>query len=45
MDKYMSGLCGSHSIINWISKNKGRHFLDMVTMSDIACTVAVIENS
>jgi len=45
MDKYVSGLYGSRSIINWITKNKGKHFLDMVTMSDIAYTVAVIENS
>ncbi len=44
-DKYVSGLYGSRSIINWITKNKGKHFLDMVTMSDIAYTVAVIENS
>jgi hypothetical protein len=45
MDKYVTGLYGSRSIINWITKNKGKHFLDMVTMSDIAYTVAVIENS
>ena len=29
---------------NWITKNKGKHFLDMATMSDITNTVAVIEN-
>ena len=40
MDKYVTGLYGSRSIINWIAKNKGKHFLHMVTMS-----VAVIENS
>ena len=45
MDKYVTGLYGSRSIINWIAKNKGKHFLHMVTMSDIAYTVAVIENS
>ena len=45
MDKYVTGLYGSRSIINWITKNKGKHFLDMVTMSDIAYTIAVIENS
>ena len=45
MDKYVSGLHGSRLIINWITKNKGKHFLDMVTMFDIAYTVAVIENS
>jgi hypothetical protein len=45
MDKYVSGLYGSRSIINWKTKNKGKYFLDMVTMSDIAYTVAVVENS
>lgn len=45
MDKYVTGLYGTRVIINWITKNKGKHFLDMVTMSDIAYTVAVIENS
>jgi hypothetical protein len=45
MDKYVWGLYGCHSIINWITKNKAKNFLDMVTMSDIAYTVAVIENS
>ena len=45
MDKYVLGLYGSRSIINWITKNKGKYFLDMVTMSDIAYTVAVIENT
>ena len=44
MDKYVSGLYGSRSVINWKTKNKGKHFLDMVTMSDIAYMVAVIEN-
>ncbi len=45
MDKYVTGIYGTRVIINWITKNKGKHFLDMVTMSDIAYTVAVIENS
>ncbi len=45
MDKYVSGLYGSRSIVNWKTKNKGKHFLDMVTMSDIAYTAAVVENS
>ena len=31
--------------INWITKNKGTHFLDMVRILDIAYMVAVIENS
>jgi hypothetical protein len=29
----------------WITKNKGRQFIDMVTMSNIVYTVTVIENS
>ncbi len=41
----MSVIYGTHLIIKWVTKNKGRQFLDMVTMSDIAYTVAVIENS
>ena len=45
MDKYVTVLYGSRSIINWITKNKGKHFLDMITMSDIAYMIAVIENS
>jgi len=45
MDKYVSGLNGFCSIINWITKNKAKHFLDMVTLSDITYTVDVIENS
>ena len=45
MDKYVTGLYGTRSIVNWITKRKGKNFLDMVTMSDIAYTLAVIENS
>ena len=45
MDKYVAGLYGTRSIVNWITKSKGKNFLDMVTMSNIAYTLAVIENS
>ncbi len=45
LGKYVSGIYGTRSIITWVTKNKGRQFLDMVTMLDIAYTVAVIENS
>jgi hypothetical protein len=41
----MSGIYGTCSIITWVTKNKGRQFLDMVTMLDISYTVVVIENS
>ncbi len=45
LGKYVSGIYGTCSIITWVTKNKGRHFFDMVTMLDIAYTVVVIENS
>ena len=45
LDKYVSGIYGTCSIIMWITKNKGRQFIDMVTISNIAYTVTVIENS
>ncbi len=41
----MSEIYRTCSIIMWVTKNKGRKFLDMATMLDIAYTVAVIENS
>ena len=45
LGKYVSGIYRTHSIIMWVTKNKGRQFLDMVTMLDIAYTVVFIENS
>jgi len=44
VDKYVSRVYGARAVSAWLTKNKGKTFLDMITMSDIAYTVAVIEN-
>ncbi len=44
VDKYVTRLYGTHTVRAWFTKNKGKTVFDMVTMSDIAYTVAVIEN-
>ncbi len=43
--KFVSHLYRTHTIAKWMSKKKGASFFDMITMSDIACTIAVVENS
>jgi hypothetical protein len=43
--KLVSKIDGTHSIYKWLSKRKGENFFDMITTSDIAYTVAVVENS
>jgi hypothetical protein len=35
---------GTRTVSTWFTKNKGKTIFDLVTMSDIAYTVAVIEN-
>ena len=42
---YVSRLYGDKAIKVWMKKNKGKTFLDMITMSDVAYCVALIENS
>lgn len=44
VDKYVTRLYGTRAISAWLNKNKGKTIFDMITMSDIAYTVAVIEN-
>ncbi len=44
IDKYVTRLYGSHHITSWAAKNKNRTIFDLVTMSDLAYTVAVIKN-
>ncbi len=44
LDKYVTRLYGSRIVSTWFTKNKGKTVFDLVTMSDIAYTVAVIEN-
>ncbi len=43
--KFVSRLYGTRTIAKWMSKKKGASFFDMITMSDKAYTIAVVENS
>ncbi len=45
IDKYETRLYGSHHIQSWAAKNKNRTIFDLIKMSDLGYTVAVIENS
>jgi hypothetical protein len=44
VERYISRLYGVQAIQAWANKNKGYHFFQMFTMSDVAYTLAVIEN-
>jgi hypothetical protein len=44
IDKYVTRLYSTRTVSEWLTKNKGKTVFDMITMSDIAYTVAVIEN-
>ncbi len=43
--KFVSCLYRTHTIAKWMSKKEDSSFFDMITMSDIAYTIAVVENS
>ncbi len=43
--KFVSHLYGTCTIAKWMSKKQGDSFIDMITMSDIAYTIAVVANS
>ncbi len=43
--KFVSRLYGTRTIAKWMSKKKDSSFFDMITMLDIAYTIAVAENS
>jgi hypothetical protein len=43
--KYVTRLYGSHHIQLWAAKNQNKTMFDLIKMSDLAYTVAVIENS
>jgi hypothetical protein len=43
-DKHVTRLYGSHHITSWVAKNKNKTIFDLVTLSDLAHTVSVIEN-
>ena len=45
VDKYISKIYGIRKINSWLSKKKGYTVFDLMTISDIAYTVAVLENS
>ena len=45
VDKYISKIYGIRKINSWLIKKKGYTFFDLMTISDIAYTVAVLENS
>ncbi len=44
VERYVSRLYGVQAIQAWANKNKGLHFFQMFTMSNVTYTVAVIEN-
>ncbi len=44
LDKYVARLYGTRTVSAWFTKNKGKTVFGMITMSDIAYNVAVIEN-
>ncbi len=43
--KFVSHLYGTRTIAKWMYKKKEASFFDMITMLDIAYTIAVVENS
>ena len=45
VSKFLSRIYGICMINAWLSKKKGSTFFDLMTMSDFAYTVAVLENS
>ena len=45
VEKFVSKLYGVRKINAWLSKKKGSTFFDLMTVSDIAYVVAVLENS
>ena len=45
VERYVVKLYGKRAIAAWVKKNKGRSFLDMLTMSDVAYSMSIIENS
>ncbi len=45
INKYVTRLYGSHHIQLWATKNQNRTIFDLIKMSDLAYTVAIIKNS
>ena len=44
IDKYVTRIYGTRVVSTWFAKNEGRTIFDLITMSDLAYTVAVVEN-
>jgi hypothetical protein len=44
IDKYVTKFYGSSHITSWVAKNKNKTIFDLITMSGLAYSVAVIEN-
>ncbi len=44
IDKYVTKFYGSRHITSWVAKNKNKTIFDLITMSNLAYSVAVIEN-
>jgi hypothetical protein len=45
LNKYVSHAVGNHYFLQWSKSNKSKTFLDKVTVSDIAYTILVYENT
>jgi hypothetical protein len=45
LDKYVSYAVGNHCFLQWSKSNRSKTFLDKVTVSDIAYTILVCENT
>ncbi len=45
LDKYVSHAVGNHYFLQWSKSNRSKTFLDKVTISDIAYTILVYENT
>ena len=45
VSKFVSKIFGNRLINKWLSKRKGENFFDMITKSDIAYAVAIVESS
>ena len=45
LDKYVSHVVGNHYFLQWSKSNRTKTFLNKVTVSDIAYTILVYENT
>mmetsp|Transcript_2927 Transcript_2927/g.6334 ORF Transcript_2927/g.6334 Transcript_2927/m.6334 type:complete len:292 (+) Transcript_2927:843-1718(+) len=45
MDKYVGKIYGKRYVASWLKKHRGKSYLDMFTMSDVAFCVTVMKNN